>query len=93
MANKLSFQGAFPQCRQTIVDELIPMDRAVLSFLLEQGGSFVTSAIPSRMFAGEIPKGLPDLVDMGLIEHSGDVTSLTTKGRKLAAHPEASVSP
>lgn len=64
---------------------LIPMDQACLSFLLEQGGSFVTSAIPARMFKGEIPEGLPDLVDMGLIEHVGDITSVTVKGRKIAA--------
>jgi hypothetical protein len=65
--------------------DLIPMDAACLSFLLEQGGSFVTIAIPARMFTGEIPEGYPDLVDMGLIEHVGEITSLTSKGRDSAS--------
>lgn len=61
--------------------DLLTMDRAALSYLADCGGSTPTSAIPAKLFVGEIPPGTPDLVDLGLIEHVGDTTIITDAGR------------
>jgi hypothetical protein len=62
---------------------LLPMDIACLEYLAEHGdnGSMPTIAIPNRLFRGEIPDGIPDLVELGLIEHHGDRTAITLLGR------------
>lgn len=62
---------------------LLPMDIACLEYLVEYGddGSVPTKAIPAKLFRGEIPAGMPSLVDLGLIEHRRDRTSITLHGR------------
>jgi hypothetical protein len=62
---------------------LLPMDFACLEYLVEHGdnGSMPTIAIPIRLFRGEIPVGVPDLVELGLIEHTADRTAITLLGR------------
>lgn len=69
---------------------LLPMDYACLEYLVEHGdnGSAPTIAIPSRMFSGEIPKDLPNLVDLGLIQHTRDRTAITLLGRMALPRPE-----
>lgn len=66
---------------------LLPMDYSVLRYLDRAGGWMPTIAIPAKLFDGEIPKGSPDLVALGMIEHHGDITSITQAGREaLSAH-------
>lgn len=63
---------------------LLPMDYACLQYLIDHGdgGSMPTVAIPSRLFAGEIPQCTPSLVALGLIEHRGGWTTITPTGRR-----------
>jgi len=63
--------------------KLIPMDYACLDYLVEHGddGSAPTIAIPCRLFRGDIPDGMPDLVELGLIKHAGKRTAITESGR------------
>lgn len=72
--------------------KLLPMDRAVLTYLIESGGSAPTIAIPAKLFRGEIPKGAPNMVDLGLIEHIGEDTIVTAIGRS-AIHQIGRFSP
>lgn len=62
---------------------LLPMDIACLEYLAEHGdnGSMPTIAIPAKLFRGEIPEGTPNLVKLGLIEHTRDRTAITLLGR------------
>lgn len=66
---------------------LLPMDYACLGWLIEHGdgGSMPTIAIPARLFRGEIPEGMPNLVDLGLIEHRRDRTTITLLGHMAVA--------
>lgn len=63
------------------MQDLLPMDRAALAYLVGCGGSAPTIAIPAKLFVGNIPLGSPDLVDLGMVEHVGDNTSITVAGR------------
>lgn len=60
---------------------LIPMDRAVLLFLIEQGGECAYAAIPNRLFRGDIPEGHPSMTQLGLVEHMGENVRVTDRGR------------
>jgi len=64
---------------------LIQMDRAVLNYLVEVGGSAPSIAIPARLFRGDLPEGHPDMVTLGLIKHDGDLISVTPTGRDALA--------
>jgi hypothetical protein len=62
---------------------LIQMDRAVLNYLVEVGGSAPSIAVPLRLFRGpDIPAGHPNMVELGLIEHDGNLISITSAGRE-----------
>lgn len=65
--------------------KLLPMDYALLRHLVEFDGSVPTISIPSKIFVGNIPDGTPNLVEAGLIEHRGEVTAITTAGRRALA--------
>jgi hypothetical protein len=67
-----------------IAPELLPMDLRVLAFLAEHGPCAM-EAIPSHLFAGEIPEDAPDLVDLGMVEHLGGVIAITALGRQTLA--------
>lgn len=58
---------------------LLPMDYAALAYLAEHG-PLPLIAIPDRLFRGEIPEGMPSLVELGMIVHRGELTSITTAG-------------
>lgn len=61
---------------------LIPMDRRVLEYLVECDGSAPVHAIPLRLFRGEMTDGVPNMEELGLIEHIGDgVIAITEFGR------------
>lgn len=66
---------------------ILPMDYACLRYLMEYG-TVPTVAIPSRIFAGDIPTGLRSLVELGLIEHDGDSTRITAAGRTAVTYAE-----
>lgn len=61
-------------------NQLLPMDYAVLRLLASCDGWMPTAAIPAKLFAGEIPAGAPDLIDLGVIEHGGELTRITPAG-------------
>ena len=65
------------------MSDLLSMDYACLGYLVEHGdnGSMPTIAIPLRLFRGDIPEGAPNLVDLGLVKHRGDRTTITVAGR------------
>jgi hypothetical protein len=60
---------------------LLPMDYALLRYLVDADGSAPSIAIPPKLFAGEIPDDAPNLVESGLIEHRGDRVCITAAGR------------
>ena len=60
--------------------QLIPMDRECLQWLSEVGGSAPTVAIPIRLFAGMVPENYPNMIELGLVKHVGEITSITTAG-------------
>jgi hypothetical protein len=63
------------------------MDYAVLGYLAECGGSAPYAAIPAKLFRGEIPEVAPTLLELGLIEHCGELTSITDAGAlALSSH-------
>jgi hypothetical protein len=64
---------------------MLAMDYAVLSYLEESGGTVPTIAIPARIFKGYIPEGETNMVDLGLIEHAGEFTTITARGRHILA--------
>jgi hypothetical protein len=64
------------------LDNLLPMDRAWLRYLMERVGIAPTIAIPARLFRGEIPEGSSSLVELGLIEHVSDRTAITLADRR-----------
>jgi hypothetical protein len=64
---------------------LLSMDLGCLGYLHDMGGSAPTMAIPAKLFGGPIPEDHPNLVDLGMIEHIGDLTFLTERGRNAIA--------
>jgi hypothetical protein len=69
-----------------IYTALLPMDRLALQHLVEVGGSSPSVAIPARLFAGDRPEGLPNMVELGLIKHVGtDEIAITQIGREALA--------
>lgn len=68
---------------------LLPMDYALLRWLVEFDGSAPLLAIPAKLFKGDIPDDAPNLVESGLIEHRGDRVCITPAGR-LALAPAQS---
>lgn len=71
--------------RRKMPGPTLPMDYLVLAYLSGCGGSAPTIAIPARLFRGDIPAGAPSLVDLGLIKHDGEITSITSAGREAIA--------
>lgn len=66
---------------------LLPMDYALLRHLVEFDGAVPSISIPSKLFAGEIPDGTPNLIECGVIEHRGDLVAITPAGRlALSSH-------
>lgn len=63
----------------------LPMDIRCLRYLDECGGSAPRVAIPLKLFSGEMPDGHPNMVDLGLIEHDGEITKITQAGRDALA--------
>ena len=59
----------------------LSMDLTCLRYLVECDGWMPTAAIPNKLFDGEIPEGYPDMIDLGLIEHDGELTRITLAGR------------
>lgn len=72
--------------KNATMTRLIPMDAAVLSYLIEVGGSAPYSAIPAKLFSGTIPEGHPDLVTQGLVENHGDDVRITAAGRAAVSN-------
>lgn len=75
------------------MSEHLPMDLACLGYFVEHGdnGSMPTIAIPAKLFRGEMPEDTPNMVDLGLIQHTGERTAITLLGRM--ALPPAHRSP
>jgi hypothetical protein len=72
----------------TATIDLLPMDYALLAYLIEHGGDVPAASIPAKIFRGEIPEGFPNLIDLGVIEHKGELTCITDAGRRaLASKP------